>query len=194
MLVLRNNKLQSSLSICPIPAEWWVSILIQSETFSVIPHCFTLFHPFHAHFPHNFRSIFHSKLRPIKFRWEHQTNHFRMRFDPWQRSQKDGAFAAGHQPQALRLSAVRYDSVWKLPGEAKLFISTERSVGGCLRVLPAHSAVVWATNCTSRKTLCNHHAIVYSGRVTTATGFRDWAEELVLVGGRKSVVDSPYWP
>lgn len=111
-----------------------------------------------------------------------------------QRSQKDAGFTAGQQPRAPRLSAVRYDSVWKLPGEAKLFISMERSVGGQLRVLPAHSAVVWATNCTGRKTLCNHHAIVYSGRVTTATGFRAWAEEPALVGGRKSVVDNPGWP
>lgn len=114
-------------------------------------------------------------------------------FSQWQKSQKDVAFVAGQQPQALWRSAVRYDLVWKLPGEAKLFISMERSVGGWFGVLPAHSAVVWATNCTSRKTLCNHPAIVYSRRVTTATGFRDWAEEPALVGGRKSVVDNSGW-
>lgn len=119
-----------------------------------------------------------------------------VQFNQWNRSQNDGAFAAGQQSQPPRLSgsAIRYDSVWKLPGEAKLFISMEQSVGGHLRVLPAHSAVVWATNCTGRKTLCNHHAIVYSGRVTTATGFREteqrnqhWLEE-----GR-AVVDNPGW-
>lgn len=95
--------------------------------------------------------------------------------------------------QALRLSVVRCDLVWKLPGEAKLFISMEWSVGGWFAMLPAHSAVVWATNCTGRKTLCNHPAIVYSGRVTTATGFRDWVEEPALFGGRKSVVDNSGW-
>lgn len=106
-------------------------------------------------------------------------------FRQWQDIQKDVVFAAGQKPQAPKLSAVRYDLVWKLPGEGKLFISMERSVGGWFGVLRAHSAVVWATNCTSRKTLCNHPAIVYSRGVTTATGFRDRAEEPVLVGGRK---------
>lgn len=37
----------------------------------------------------------------------------------------------------------------KTPGEARLFIS----VGGRRGVLPAHSAVVWATNCTGRKNI-----------------------------------------
>lgn len=41
----------------------------------------------------------------------------------------------------------------KTPGEARLFISTEPSVGGRRGVLPAHSAVVWATNCTGRKNI-----------------------------------------
>lgn len=48
-----------------------------------------------------------------------------------------------------RLRGVRV----KTPGEARLFISTEPSVGGRRGVLPAHSAVVWATNCTGRKNI-----------------------------------------
>ncbi len=136
----------------------------------------------------------HSKVNPTKFRQEHRTNCNSCEVQTSTEKSNDVAFAARQQPKALRLSAVRYDSVWKLPGEVKLFISMERCVGGQLTVLPAHSAVVWATNCTSRKTLCNHHAIVYSGRVTTATGFRDWAEEPALVWGRKSVADNPVWP
>lgn len=37
----------------------------------------------------------------------------------------------------------------KLPSESKLFDSMEGSVGGRFGVLPAHSAVVWATSCTT---------------------------------------------
>lgn len=48
-----------------------------------------------------------------------------------------------------RLRGVRLET----PGEARLFISTEPSVGGRRGVLPAHSAVVWATNCTGRKNI-----------------------------------------
>lgn len=59
-------------------------------------------------------------------------------------------------------------------------------------MLPAHSAVVWATNCTGKKTLCNRSAIVYSGKVTTATGFRALAEwegrEWLMIGFRRVFV------
>lgn len=64
----------------------------------------------------------------------------------------------------------------KAPRSSQLFISIGRSVGGEWGVLPAHSAAVWATNCTGTKTLCNRSAIVYSGKVTTATEFRARAE------------------
>lgn len=130
---------------------------------------------FHSSFVH-----FHVQLSVNRYRVDHPTNCQHLYRSITEKS-KGQCLCSRAAATSWRFSVIQYEN-----SPMRLFISMERSVGGQLGVRPAHSSVVWATNCTGRKTLCNCRAIVYGGGVTMATGLRDRAEEPVLAGGRKS--------
>lgn len=86
----------------------------------------------------------------------------------------------------------------KTPGEARLFISTEPSVGGRRGVLPAHSAVVWATNCTGRKNITQppRHCVRRKGnhgnraeRLRNRAGWRKEECGIILGGCKQRVCE-----